>query len=52
MTKFAACGNEDLSELRFGITLGSRQWLRLQAVQGLEQFSPRTGFIVTAGVLR
>lgn len=45
-------GNEDLSELRFGLRAGSRRWLRLEAVRGLEETSPKGGLILSMGVLR
>lgn len=49
---WAVRGNENLSEVRLGVTVGRRYWVRLQAVRGLETFSPGTGLIVAAGTLR
>jgi hypothetical protein len=45
-------GNEDLSELRLGIRVGTRYWLRAQLVKGLERFSPRAGLLLAAGLAR
>ncbi|HEX2722505.1 MAG TPA: hypothetical protein VHM24_06270 [Gemmatimonadaceae bacterium] len=45
-------GVENLGEVRFGIRAGSRRWIRFEVVSGYEIFSPSTGVIVTAGLLR
>lgn len=45
-------GVEDLGELRIGVGVGSRRWIRVEAVRGYETFSPRSGIILTAGMLR
>lgn len=45
-------GVEDLGELRMGLSVGARRWIRVEAVRGYETFSPRSGIIVTAGMLR
>lgn len=42
-------GNEALGEVRAGIQLGESRWLRVEAVAGLEGFSPGGGLLVTAG---
>lgn len=49
---FSVRGTENLSEVRLGVTVGRRYWARVQAVRGLETFSPSAGVIVTAGVVR
>jgi len=43
-------GNEDLSELRLGLRVGGRRWIGITAIRGLADFSPRSGFRVTAGL--
>ena len=45
-------GNEDLSELRLGVRVGTRYWLKAQLVKGLETFSPRAGLLLAAGFAR
>ena len=45
-------GVEDLGEIRFGLTAGSRRWIRIEGVKGYETFSPDLGLIVTAGLRR
>ena len=45
-------GNEDLRELRFGVRTTGRYWIRVNVIRGLTDFSPRTGFVVTGGLLR
>jgi hypothetical protein len=42
-------GVEDLGEIRIGLKLGERTWMRIEGVRGYETFSPRRGLIVTAG---
>ena len=44
-------GVEDLGELRAGLRVGSRRWVRAELVMGYETFSPATGVVVTAGIL-
>jgi hypothetical protein len=43
---------EDLGEIRLGLRAGDRNWIRVEFVKGYEDFSPSTGFIVTAGLFR
>jgi hypothetical protein len=45
-------GVEDLSELRLGVSIGGRTWLRLEGIKGLETFSPAYGLSVGVGALR
>lgn len=45
-------GVEDLGELRLGLRAGRGRWVRLELVKGYETFSPKYGFIFTAGALR
>jgi hypothetical protein len=45
-------GVEDLGEFRLGARIGSRDWLRVEFVKGYETFSPGSGVVVTAGLLR
>jgi hypothetical protein len=45
-------GVEDLGELRAGVRIGRHLWARAEFVKGYEAFSPSSGFIVTAGVIR
>ena len=45
-------GTEDLSELRFGLQLGQRQWVRVSLIKGLRDTSPRSGVTVYAGIVR
>ena len=45
-------GVEDLGELRAGLRVGRYFWARAEYVKGYESFSPSSGFIVTAGVIR
>ena len=45
-------GLEDLGELRAGIRIGRRAWIRAEYVKGYETISPSSGVIVTAGVMR
>jgi hypothetical protein len=45
-------GNEDLRELRFGVRTTGRYWMRATLIRGLTDFSPRTGLVVSGGVLR
>ena len=43
-------GNEDLGELRLGVRVGSQYWVRAFFVRGFHEFSPRSGFVLNAGV--
>ena len=45
-------GVEDLSELRVGVDIGGRTWLRLEGIKGLETFSPAYGLSIGVGTLR
>ncbi|MEO8575592.1 MAG: hypothetical protein ABI556_02775 [Gemmatimonadales bacterium] len=45
-------GVENLGELRGGLRAGSRRWVRVELVVGYETFSPASGVVVTAGILR
>jgi len=45
-------GVEDLSEVRLGLRFGSRTWIRIEGVKGLETFSPSYGASVTVGATR
>ena len=42
-------GNEDLSEVRLGLTLGKTRWLTASLVAGLTEFSPEWGLLVGGG---
>lgn len=45
-------GVEDLGEIRLGLRAGKMRWIRVEGVKGFETFSPSTGVIVTAGIVR
>lgn len=45
-------GLEDLGEIRVGLRVGKKQWMRAEVVKGYESFSPSSGFIVSAGIAR
>lgn len=45
-------GVENLGEMRAGLRMGRHFWARAEYVRGYESFSPSSGFIVTAGVIR
>jgi hypothetical protein len=47
---FEVRGNENLHELRLGVRIGARRWLRAQYVHGLTEFSPGRGVLLTAGM--
>jgi hypothetical protein len=51
-THAAIRGVENLGEMRAGLRLGREAWLRLEYVNGYETFSPSSGVIVTAGLIR
>lgn len=42
-------GNEDLRELRIGLRIGKRRWLDLAMIRGWTEFSPESGFTISAG---
>ncbi len=44
-------GVENLSEMRIGLRLGNRRWLRVEGVKGLTTFSPSAGILLTAGLV-
>lgn len=44
-------GNEDISESRVGLQIGTRLWLRLLWVHGLTASSPSNGLLLSAGTL-
>jgi len=43
---------EDLGEVRAGVRVGGRRWVRLEAVRGFTPFSPSGGIRLSAGVER
>ena len=43
-------GNEDLGELRAGLRIGQTRWVQATFVRGYHASSPRSGFVVGAGV--
>jgi hypothetical protein len=45
-------GVEDLSEVRLGVNIGGRTWLRLEGIKGFETFSPAYGLSIGVGTLR
>jgi len=45
-------GNEDLTEMRFGLRAGDRTWVAASFVQGLADYSPGRGLLLMAGVSR
>ena len=51
-THNAIRGVENLGELRAGLRAGSSRWMRVEMVIGYETFSPSSGVVVTAGILR
>jgi hypothetical protein len=51
-THSAIRGVENLGEMRVGLRAGNRSWLRVEFVRGYETFSPSSGVILTAGVVR
>jgi len=42
-------GNEDLGEVRAGVRVGERRWVRIEAVAGYAEAAPDVGLLVTAG---
>lgn len=51
-THSAIRGVENLGEMRAGLRAGRSVWVRAEYVKGYETFSPSSGMIVTAGVIR
>jgi hypothetical protein len=51
-THSAIRGLENLGEMRAGLRVGRSIWLRAEYVRGYETFSPSSGVIVTAGLIR
>jgi hypothetical protein len=51
-THSAIRGVENLGEMRLGLRAGNRKWLRVEFVRGYETFSPSSGVLLTAGLLR
>ena len=45
-------GNEELAELRLGFRLGDANWLRLDLLRGLTDFSPQAGLLLAVGFSR
>jgi hypothetical protein len=45
-------GNESLSELRFGLRAGGDVWLSANAIVGLAEHSPASGFTFMMGIRR
>ena len=45
-------GVEDLSEVRLGVNIGGRTWLRREGIKGFETFSPAYGLSIGVGTLR
>jgi len=45
-------GTEHLGEVRIGVRLGERRWVRVEGVRGFSTFSPELGVLVTAGLNR
>jgi hypothetical protein len=43
-------GNEDLSELRFGLRVGDARWVEVDVVRGLLPHSPASGILVAVGL--
>ena len=52
VTHSAIRGVENLGEMRAGVRIGRQLWVRAEFVKGIEPFSPSSGFIITAGVIR
>ena len=51
-THSAIRGLENLGEIRAGLRVGRSMWARAEYVRGYETFSPSSGVIVTAGLIR
>jgi hypothetical protein len=51
-THSAIRGLENLGEVRAGVRFGRSLWIRAEYVRGYETFSPSSGAIVTAGLIR
>ena len=52
ITHSAIRGVENLGEIRAGLRAGRSVWIRAEYVRGYETFSPSSGVIVTAGLIR
>ena len=51
-THSAIRGVENLGELRVGLRAGVKKWVRAEVVAGYETFSPSSGVIISAGIIR
>lgn len=51
-THSAIRGVENLGELRVGLRAGVQKWVRAEVVAGYETFSPSSGVIISAGIIR
>ena len=51
-THSAIRGVENLGELRVGLRAGVQKWVRAELVAGYETFSPSSGVIISAGIIR
>jgi hypothetical protein len=51
-THSAIRGLENLGEMRAGLRVGRSMWVRAEYVRGYETFSPSSGAILTAGLIR
>ena len=47
----AVRGNEDLGELRLGVRVGERRWVKLTWVHGYREFSPGNGWQLAVGAV-
>jgi hypothetical protein len=45
-------GVENLGEIRLGVRAGQSKWIRVEAVKGYTTFSPSSGILITAGLVR
>lgn len=45
-------GVENLGEARIGIRAGELTWIRIEALKGYTKFSPSSGILLTAGIVR
>lgn len=52
MAGWAFRGNEEQAEVRLGARIGRHVWAEIDAVHGLQPFSPRQGVLVSAGMSR
>lgn len=51
-THSAIRGVENLGEIRLGLRAGIKKWVRVEFVRGYETFSPSSGVLLTAGLLK